>query len=410
MFGETLTPPNGNPWCFYRMPSTTMTDTLQFIQQHLNDDIRKLALKRAPEGVDLPMALQQITARQMLAHKVPTWAANSEMLFPPRLNIEQCSSEWAARYKTTLVSGGQRMADLTGGTGVDCWFLQQKYQSAIYVDRNPELCNLMQHNASVTHANIEVWNDDAEEALKRISQPLDLLFIDPARRDDAGKKTVLLQHCSPNIVPMWEMMLEKAEIVMVKLSPMLDIALSVGTLTHISQVHVVSVNDECKELLLIANRQFSGTPTLHCVELKHNPQSLCFDAITDAEPIASATEVGSFLFEPHPTVMKAGMFHAIAHLHHIHPLDPNTHLFTAETPCDNFFGRRFKVDAVVPFNKKCRSQFPEDYSNAAVAVRNFPLGADALRKQLKVGDSSERFIFGVTMNGNRLLILCRKAS
>lgn len=382
--------------------------TVQYIEANINSSIRELALKSTPADVDKTLALQQITARQLLKDKVPSWAQNKDLLFPPRLNVEQCSSELTANYKASLVEHGEWHTDLTGGMGIDCYFLSKRFKKSHYVEMQEMLCELMRHNAKTLEADIEIHNSTSEDFLGNLSEPQDLIFIDPARRNDAGQKTVLISQCTPNIEPLWNTLLSKGKTVMVKLSPMLDIQLSIKVLSHIKEVHIVAVDGECKELLLIAQKEFDGEPSLHCVELGKTPQAWHTDCCTDSAPYVGAKEMGRFLFEPDVTIMKAGMFNAISQVYSLSSLDPNTHLLTGNEPTEAFFGHRFKIESVIPFNKHAVKLIPDAWKRANISTRNFPIGAEQLRKQLKINGFSNNYIFGVTFQKKHLLLLCHR--
>ena len=248
--------------------------TKQFIRENLNADVPTLALKKAPVGTDVSLALRQIAARQLLQKKVPQWTENEDLLFPTHLSLEQCSSEAAAKYKASLLEG-QTLADLTGGLGVDTYFLSQHFQQTDYVERQDELCTLARHNFSVLNADIKIWNETAETYLKHC-EPHDCFFIDPARRDLHGRKTVSIADCTPDVTALQKVMLQKAEKVMVKLSPMLDISLALEELHHVKEVHVVAVANECKELDFILERDYSGEVQFVCVNLLTDQPALRF--------------------------------------------------------------------------------------------------------------------------------------
>ena len=229
--------------------------TQQFIEAHLTEDVRLLALKSAPQGVDLQKALQQITARQILSKKVPSWAKNSRLEFPAHLSIEQCSSEETARYKASLLSG-KTLIDLTGGMGVDCYFLSQNFQHVSYVEQQPHLVKFAKHNFKVLDSNINVHEGNAEAFLNNMNA-VDAVFIDPARRDNLGRKTVSIHDCTPDVGELQDILLNKAQQVLIKLSPMLDISLALKELNHVKAVYVVAVGNECIELLVLLKRNYT---------------------------------------------------------------------------------------------------------------------------------------------------------
>ncbi|MBR5612299.1 MAG: SAM-dependent methyltransferase, partial [Bacteroidaceae bacterium] len=239
-------------------------ETIAFIEEHARADVRSLALqaKKYP-GVDMAMAVVQIAGRQIAEAKIPSWYQVEGLLYPKHLSMEQCSSEATALYKMGLVEG-ETFADLTGGFGIDCSFLSRKFMQADYVERQAELCELAGHNFPLLGLNIGVHNEDGVDYLKRM-QPVDCLYLDPARRDGHGGKTVAISDCEPDVSALEELLVEKAKTVMVKLSPMLDLSLALKSLKHVQEVHIVSVNNECKELLLLLQKgAVSSDIKIHC--------------------------------------------------------------------------------------------------------------------------------------------------
>lgn len=243
-------------------------ETLLFIEEHLNDDVRILALKATKQaGVDLPAALTQIAGHQAATDKLPAWSRTKGILYPKHLSMEQCSSEVTARYKASLVSG-ITFADLTGGFGIDCYFLSTRFQRSAYIERQEELCEIARHNFTLLNSeDITVYHADGTEYLQHM-EPVDCLFIDPARRDTHGGKTVAIADCEPNICALEELLLQKASTVLVKLSPMLDISQALRDLYSVRSVHIISVHNECKELLLLLSKKaVEEGIKLHCVNL-----------------------------------------------------------------------------------------------------------------------------------------------
>lgn len=381
--------------------------TRQFIRENLNADVPTLALKKAPVGTDVSLALRQIEARQLLRKKVPSWSDNEDLLFPAHLSIEQCSSEAAALYKANLLQGDS-FADLTGGLGVDAYFIMQHFVRTEYVELQSELCALARHNFSTFGKNIEVKNETAETYLAHCA-PKDCIFIDPARRDANGRKTVSISDCSPDVVALQDLLLEKAGKVMVKLSPMLDISKALEELHSVKEVHVVAVANECKELDLVMERGFQGLPRFVCVNLLTDQPELRFtmeEERNSQERIAEG--VASYLYEPNPAVMKAGCFRLLSERYDIHKLHRNSHLFTSEWLNQDFPGRIFEVEGWAPYNKKLRNGLLSDVRKASIAVRNFPLSVAELRKALKMDDGDETYLFATTLKGERKVVIRTK--
>ena len=384
--------------------------TKQFIRENLNADVPTLALKKAPVGTDFSLALRQIEARQLLKKKVPSWSANEELLFPAHLSIEQCSSEASAKYKASLIQG-QSFADLTGGLGIDTYFISQHFQQADYVERQVELCDLARHNFAALGSHIEIWNETAEDYLKHCGAK-DYIFIDPARRDAYGRKTVSIGDCTPDVVAIQDLLLEKASRVMVKLSPMLDITKALEELRHVREVHVVAVANECKELGFVMERGYEGEVQCVCANLLTRQPDVRFTLEDEKNATAALAEtVMRFLYEPNPAVMKAGCHKLLTRRFGVFKLHKNSNLFTSDILVADFPGRIFEVEAFAPFNKRVKQTLLSEVDNASIAVRNFPLTVAELRKALKIGDGDGIYLFATTLKGEkRVVIRTKKAT
>ena len=381
--------------------------TKQFIRENLNADVPTLALKKAPVGTDVSLALRQIEARQLLRKKVPSWSDNEDLLFPAHLSIEQCSSEASAQYKATLLQG-QTFADLTGGLGIDTYFISRHFERADYVERQAELCNLAKHNFEVLEVNVEVWNEMAEEYLNHCD-PKDCIFLDPARRDMHGRKTVSISDCTPDVKAIQDLLLQKAEMVMVKLSPMLDVSKALEDLHHVKEVHVVAVANECKELDVVMERDYQGEIRFVCVNLLTTQHELHFTQEEERiSPIRLADGVMQYLYEPNPAVMKAGCYRLLTQRFDVLKLHKNSNLYTSERLVSDFPGRIFEVEGWAPYNKKVKQALLHDVEKASIAVRNFPLSVAELRKTLKIGDGDDTYLFATTLKGEQKVVIRTK--
>ena len=379
-------------------------DTRQFIEEHLNDDVHELALKHSNAKVDMALALRQIEARQLLRKKVPSWSANPELLFPSHLSIEQCSSEASANYKASLMKGGS-FADLTGGLGIDCYYISQNFQHSDYVEHNPELCALARHNYEVLGAKTMVVHNDSAEVFLNQCEPLDCLFIDPARRDVHGRKVVSVSDCTPNVVDLQDLMLRKAKRVMVKLSPMLDISQALKELRHVKEIHVVAVSNECKDLLFIMERAFDDEPTYTCVNLETRQPAVTFSMEEERVAILQlAKELGHYLYEPNPAVMKGGCYKMLSQRYALKKLHRNSHLYTSDSLIQDFPGRIFEVDGWAIYGKKAKDLL-KDVDKASIAVRNFPMTVAEIRKSLKINDGDQTYLFATTLSDERKVII-----
>ncbi len=386
-----------------------MTSTKQYIAQHINDDINSLALKSTPPDVDKQFALQQIEARQKLRSKVPSWAENDDLLFPPRLTIEQCSSEATARYKAQLVEG-DTFSDLSGGLGIDCYYMSQKFNTTDYIEQNSNLCDIAKHNFGILNANINIINLKSSDYLNNTNSR-DCLYIDPARRDSHGRKVMLLSDCEPDIRPMLDIALSKSPRMLVKLSPMLDITAALKEIKSVKDIHIIAVANECKELLMDVIQNYKGKPHYHCCNLSSDQPSIVFAANDEDDAASVVTDsLHKYLYEPNAAIMKSGFFKATAKAFNIGKLHPISHLYTSDTLIANFPGRVFEIDSCHAFGKKNIKEITGGLIQANITTRNFPLQADELRKKLSLREGGNAFLFATTLsNGEKVILRCHKA-
>jgi len=388
--------------------------TSDFIQKHRKDDIRKLALQAAKfPDVDFAFALRQITGKQIAAVKIPTWNERDDILYPAHLSLEQCSSEITARYKSTLFQG-KKWVDLTGGFGVDCAFVAPEFEVVVYVEQHLELCEMAQsnfHSLSLHH--IKVCNETAENYLKEMSSA-DCIFLDPARRNKHGQKTVLISDCEPNVKMLQKLLLKKAKSVWIKFSPMLDISLAVSQLPNTTEVHIVAVDNECKELLfrMEASVEPKNEPTIYCVNLKKNGENEYFTFTKREENNSKcvfADLLCNYLYEPNAGILKAGAYRCLTQHYNIFKLHINSHLYTSDAYISDFPGRIFCVKDSFSLNKKESKQSLLGLAQANISVRNFPLTVNELRKKTGLKDGGEVYLFATTLKDDKkVLIKCEK--
>ena len=384
--------------------------TIEFIEQHRNEDVRTLALqaKRYP-AVDMREAVAQIEGWQHACDKLPAWADTKGIIYPPKISMEQCSSEHTARYKASLV-GGKRFADMTGGFGIDFSYMSRGFDEAFYIERNEKLCEIARANFSLLGLNhVTVINGNSEDVLASLPQ-LDCIFIDPARRDGDGRKVVALSDCEPNVVELEEHMLAKASQIMIKCSPMLDITFACRQLKSVEAVHVVAVNNECKELLFVLRRNNACDCSIHCVNiLKDGMQQFVFaQADETSSAIAYSNGVGKYLYEPNSAIQKAGCSRALAERFGIKKLHANSQVYTADILVADFPGRVFEVVDVLGFSKADIKK-AQALQKANITVRNFPESVQQLRKRLKLADGGDCYIFATTLADERkVLVICKK--
>lgn len=397
--------------------------TAEFIREYRERDIRQLALQanRFPD-VDMPYALDQIQGWQIARRKLPKWAACDGVIFPPHLSMEQCSSEPTAQYKLNLamewaerVGHASSMTDLTGGFGVDFSFTSCAFAAATYVERSEQLCHIVEHNLPLLGLNnATVVCADAVEYLSTV-EPQTMLFLDPARRDEHGAKTVMLADCTPDVVQLLPKLLEKSRFTMLKLSPMLDWHKAVDDLQGtVREVHIVSVGGECKELLLVLSTVVESELKVYCADLStaSDTSSLFVYTPGSSAPVANSklkTQNSKFVHEPNASIMKAGCFDELAAAYGVSPVSRNSHLFLSDEPVEGFPGRSFVVERVTTMNKGELRKALVGIEKANIATRNFPLTVAELRKRLKIKDGGDVYIFATTTaEGEHLLLISRK--
>ena len=399
----------------------------KFIVENAEAEVPRLLLSSVqwpvPDDPDLSafdgkqLAISTIESRKKLRDKVPEWYSITSLVYPASVSAEQCSSSVTAAYKASLLArilegaSSKSVADLTGGLGIDTFYISQHFRQTDYVEMQTELCDLARHNFAILKADVKVLNETAEDYLKRC-EPKDCIFIDPARRDEHGRKTISISDCTPDVAALQDLLRQKAKRVLIKLSPMLDISKALEELCHVKEVHVVAVANECKELDFIMERDYQGEVHFVCVNLMTNQQELCF---TMAEERSSTTRLADgvmkYLYEPNPALMKAGCFKLLTARFDVYKLHKNSNLYTSEQLIPDFPGRVFEVQDWAPYHKKVKSTLLADVEKASVAVRNFPLSVAELRKNLKIADGDENYVFVTTLKGEeKIIILTKKAA
>ena len=389
--------------------------TRDFIEKNIDADIRQLALKGCrDQEIDLDVAIRQIAGKQTARRKLPSWAALDGILYPLHLNMEQCSSEQTARYKKNLASSlfsGQStptaLVDLTGGFGVDFAFMSEAFDEATYIEKNSELFAISSANMRILAPKAKCLNEDGLEALHRIGH-VSMIFMDPARRDHHGARTYGIGDCTPNVLDIKDELLQKADIVMLKLSPMLDWHKAISDLgeQYIKEIHIVSVQNECKELLIVMQQHPAAPLVVHCVNdgsvFSYHPSP------TSPNPIFHLPSF-IFLYEPNASIMKAGCFAEVEQAFGISQLAPNSHLFSSEQLIADFPGRKFRITAISSMNKQELKSALKDIRQANIAVRNFPMSVADLRKRLKLSEGGNDYIFATTLaeGEKKVLIICQ---
>lgn len=399
----------------------------QFITDHQSDDTVRLLLSahRFP-SIDIPFAVDQIEARRRLRNKLPEWYAESDLIMGGRIPAEQCSSESTARFKRSIILPDARsLCDMTGGMGVDFWYMSRDLDLAVYTECQPHLCAAARHNFAVLSVKYEGRNPRIE-VREGVSTELpipdvDVIYLDPARRSNDGGRIFEISDCQPDVVAWQDDLLAHCRQLITKVSPMADISRTVARLLHVSDVYVLSVKGECKELLVSQRPDATSSVQkdnyfIHCLDFyPERTIEFHFEHRSDAaasgthrsDPIA--TSLGNWFYEPDVSIMKAQGFEALLGAYDVQMLDRDCHYFTSSKLIADFPGRIFAIDEQLAFAshnlKALRARIPQ----ANIAVRNFPLTAEALRHRTGIRDGGEVYLFGATLNAvGPVLIRCHK--
>ena len=425
---------------------TVMSDEayIQFVTEHAGDDPERLLLSadRWPQ-VDVRRAARNIAARAKIRTKIPSWYAHPELEYPGSLPLEQASSEATALYKQAFVPTGARIADLTGGLGVDCWFMSQHAAEAHYCERHGELCAAARHNfkalsssdvaaddgatqngaISRKGSHIAVHEGDGIKWLQQQTGHFDLIYLDPARRDTNARRVYDISDCEPNLLEVKDLLLSKGRRVLAKISPMADISRTLNQFPEARELHVLAVAGEVKELLLLIeapgeDNSDADSKNAGQVSSSSEPLIVAHDILHDTahhfefrpseEPKATAhyaTGIGRYLLQPSKAVLKAGAFRLLSKRYNLEKLAPSTHLYTADNLPEGFPGKCLEVESVMEWSKSSIRQLKQQYDRLEMTALNFPLATDALRTKLGIKDGGTHHLFATTLSDKRKVLI-----
>ena len=426
-----------------------MTEALQkFIRDHADDDLPELLLNASRyREVDVKAATLQIKVRRKIKDKLPEWYQDDRLIFPSSLAAEQCSSEITAVYKQRLVHCNDVLCDLTGGLGVDAFYLSQKMRYVTLIEKNKACCEAVRANyKTLGVTNVRIINDDTFDYLKRTEDQtnrVNVYYADPSRRSTANKRWYAIRDCEPDLLEIIALLPTCYKLI-AKLSPMLDIEQVLKQIPNVREVHILSVKNECKELLIVSQsddaahtrfcdtydfadatllegiakpfdrKQFPETgPVIYCINYETNEieQSFCFRLTDERATVAPvAKKTGRFLYEPNASILKAGAYKSIAWRYGVEKLHTNSHLYTSGQPVMSFPGRLFEITDVLPFNNRLCKTIHLTVPQANIAVRNFPITVDELRKRTRIREGGDVYLYATTLPDNqKALVICRKA-
>lgn len=380
------------------------TGVQSFIDKNLNTDIMSVLLKKSVfNEVSSKELAQQIEAKKKCEKKLPLWFETPQIFYPKKLNIEQSSSTLAGQYKAALFRG-KSLVDLTGGFGVDSYYFSKNFEQVFHCEIDPELSAIAKHNFEILKAkNVTTIPEDGLTFLKKEKRKLDLLYLDPSRRDDLKRKVFELSDCTPDITKHLDFLFTKTDTILLKSSPLLDIALGVDSLKHVKEVHIVAIKNEVKEILWLLKKGQPNPVLIKTININsNNIETFNFDWGTEQKAESELEQPKSYLYEPNVAILKSGAFKLIGQSFRLYKLHQHTHLYTSNKKVD-FPGRMFKIEAIYPYSKKILKKFKATKAN--IAAKNFPLSVSGIRKQLKISDGGSVYLFFTKIDDNSLKVI-----
>ncbi len=385
-----------------------------YIARHINDDANRLRLqKTANMPFDVSFAILQIECRRKMTHKLPS--LSDKIVYPTGLSTEQCTSERLAEFHASLFNNCESVVDFTCGLGIDSYFIATQASRLTSIELDPAIANVAQHNfKSLGAQNITVINTDAETFAQNSTEKFTAGFIDPARRSksDKNKRLYGISDCSPNLGKIIRQMHDKLQFLIVKASPMVDITQTLHEYANISDVWVLSLKNECKELLFKID--FSDAtnmrPIIHTLDFESDTTHE-FSTHQFSAPATGTTPIkpGDFLYAPNASILKAGIFNEVCHHFNLGKIADNSHLFVSSIINGGFPGRIFEIVDCFSLSKPDTKRLKEQINTANITCRNFPLKPEELRKRLKISDGGDNYLFATTTADNkRILLLCTK--
>jgi hypothetical protein len=385
----------------------------QFISQHENDDEQQLLLKhKTIFDVPASAVAWQISGRRKAKTKIPLYYNSANIVYPPGLNLEQSSSQETAEFKASIldreVEKKNTLVDLSGGFGIDSFFLSKVFKHISHIEPNSELLAYTEHNHTTLCAdNVLYANTTAESFLKNHHEPVDCFFVDPSRRVSDNQKVYKLADCEPNIVQLLPEIFKLSNHVLIKTSPMLDLQQGISELSGVKHVWVVAVDNEVKELLFLCEKSFMKECSITAINLSKKHESFSFTFSEEKNLQADLSNPLPYLYEPNAAILKAGAFKAVANKFHLKKLHLSTHLYTNESLINDFPGRIFRVNAFIKADPKSVAEiFPSGKAN--VITRNYPLRPDELKKKLKLQDGGEQYLIGCSGEKEKFLIAAER--
>lgn len=383
-----------------------LEESQQFINVHLNDDLTKIIFKGSPfKNISIQELANQIAAKKKSETKLPTWFHLKKCYFPDKISIEQTSSETTAKYKSKLISG-EKLIDITGGFGVDSFYFSKQVSKVIHCEINQDLSTIVAYNYQQLQVeNIDTISGDGIDYLQKTTDFFDWIYIDPSRRNDHKEKVFLLKDCLPDVPKYLDFLFTKTNQILIKVSPILDISRTINELKFVSEIHIIAVQNEVKELLFLVNKNSDKEIKILTINIL-NQENQKFDFFINQQSTANYELPLSYLYEPNAAILKSGGFDEVANQLGIYKLHKHSHLYTSASLID-FPGRRFKIESICKYDKKVlKKLIPENKAN--ITTRNFPKTVAQIRKETNIKDGGNLYLFFTTNINEKLICLLTK--
>ncbi|WP_265428768.1 class I SAM-dependent methyltransferase [Chryseobacterium sp. YIM B08800] len=371
-------------------------DIQNYINANLTTDLHSLLLKKSPfPEISMQEIVQQIKGKQVAKKKFP-FLLQDGIIFPPQLNLEQSSSEKTAHYKSEILKG-KKFIDLTSGFGIDAYYLSKNFEEITLVEQNKELLDIVKHNWSVLDKKASFINLKLEDFLIENKENFDVIYLDPARRDQNKNKVFLLEDLSPNILEIQDQLLSISEEVIIKLSPLIDLKYLISVLKNISKIEIIAVKNDVKEIVVFLSKNYSGEIICKCINLESDEKDFSFEINAEKHSEAEYSEPEKFIYIPNNTILKAGIFNLISEHFKLKKLHPNTHLYTSDIKIDDFPGRILEMEVVDSKQIKKKEQFN-------LISKNYPLKPEEIKKKYQLKDGGNQYLIFTQSKKGKIIL------
>lgn len=371
-------------------------DIQNYINANLTTDLHSLLLKKSPfPEISMQEIVQQIKGKQVAQKKFP-FLLQDGIIFPPQLNLEQSSSEKTALYKSEILKG-TKFIDLTSGFGIDAYYLSKNFEEITLVEQNKELLDIVKHNWSVLDKKASFINLKLEDFLIENKENFDVIYLDPARRDQNKNKVFLLEDLSPNILEIQDQLLSISEEVIIKLSPLIDLKYLISVLKNISKIEIIAVKNDVKEIVVFLSKNYSGEIICKCINLESDEKDFSFEINAEKHSEAEYSEPEKFIYIPNNTILKAGIFNLISEHFKLKKLHPNTHLYTSDIKIDDFPGRILQMEVVDSKQIKKKEQFN-------LISKNYPLKPEEIKKKYQLKDGGNQYLIFTQSKKGKIIL------